>query len=139
MTEAVIRREAQCELERWDDPVRGAVSWRTLFSGDRTPTSELTMGVAELPPGIAGPGSPHRHTQPEVYYILAGHGTVWVDGETHDVSEGSAVFIPGDAPHYARNTGSGVMRLLYVFAVDSFAEVEYEFPAADGSFGPLPA
>ncbi len=137
MLEPVIRREEACELESWDDPVRGVVSWRTLFSGDRTATSEMTMGIAELPAGIAGPGSPHRHAQPEVYYILSGRGGVWVGGETHEVSEGSAVYIPGNVPHYARNTGDGLMRLLYVFAVDSFEEVRYEFPGVDGEFGPL--
>lgn len=138
MTEPVIRLEEQCELECWDDPARGTVSWRTLFSGDRTPTAELTMGVAELQPGIEGPGRPHRHAQAEVYYILAGRGLVWVDGETYEVAEGSAVFVPGNAPHYASNSGADLMRLLYVFAADSFDQVQYEFPGADGAYGTLP-
>ncbi|MCB8978163.1 MAG: hypothetical protein H6657_12140 [Ardenticatenaceae bacterium] len=41
---------------------------------------------------------------------------------------GSLVFIPGDAPHGLRNTGSEVLRLLYVFAVDSLDEVVYKLP-----------
>ena len=138
MTGPIIRRAEQCELESWDDPVRGSVTWRTLFSGGRTPTSELTMGIAELPPGLTDPGHPHRHAQSEVYYVLSGSGFVSVDGVATGVTEGSAVFVPGNAPHYARNTGAGSMRLLYVFAVDSFEQVQYEFPGADGSFAPLP-
>ena len=137
MSDLVIRREEDCELDRWDDELRGIVAWRTLFSGDKTPTSALTVGVAELPPGASGPGQPHRHPQPEVYYILSGQGVVWVGGKSGDVSAGSAVFIPGNAPHYARNTGADVLRLLYVFAVDSFDEVQYEFPVA-GEFRAIP-
>jgi mannose-6-phosphate isomerase-like protein (cupin superfamily) len=136
MSEPIVRREADCELESWADPVRGYVAWRTLFSGDRTPTAELTMGVAELPPGAGGPDNPHRHQQAEVYYILAGRGTVWVDGVTREVAAGTAVFIPGNAPHFARNTGVDVLRLLYVFAADAFDAVRYEFPQPDGSYGP---
>ena len=137
MTEPVVRREEDCELEAWNDPVRGTVAWRTLFSGDRTPTSDLTMGIAELRPGLVGPGHPHRHAQPEVYYILSGTGHVWIDGATHEVAPGAAVFVPGNAPHYARNTGADLMRLLYVFATDSFEQVQYEFPGTDGAFAPL--
>ena len=52
-----------------------------------------------------------RHAQPEIYYMLAGHGVVILEGEEHGV----------------RNTGTGILRLLYAFAADSFAEVETEF------------
>ncbi len=138
MATAVVRREAECELEEWDDAIRGAVSWRTLFSGDRTPTSALTMGIAELQPMEERPGRPHRHSQPEVYYILSGEGIVSVDGHASAVSAGSAVFVPGNAAHFAANTGAELMRLLYVFAADSFDEVVYEFPGEDGEFAPLP-
>jgi quercetin dioxygenase-like cupin family protein len=47
--------------------------------------------------------------------------------EEHGLRPGSAVFIPGGAEHGVRNTGAGILRLLYAFAADSFAEVEYEF------------
>ena len=44
--EPFVVNESQCEIEGWDDPIRGVVSWRTLLSGDRTPTDSLTMGRA---------------------------------------------------------------------------------------------
>lgn len=126
-TRAVVVHELGCEPESWSDSSRGSVQWRTLLSADRTPTRALTMGVAELPPGEAQALALHRHRQPEAYYVLAGKGEVVVSGECHAVQAGSAVFLPGDAVHAARNTGNEVLRILYVFAADGFDEIEYEF------------
>ena len=41
---------------------------------------------------------------------------------------GSTIFVPSDAVHAVGNTGNDVLRLLYVFGVDSFDDVEYVFP-----------
>ncbi len=124
----VVLHEQDRDLESWDDPTRGPVQWRTLLSGDRTPTNALTMGVAELPPG--GRQSPriHWHAHVEAYYVLSGEGVVAIAGVEHPVRAGSAVFVPGDTEHGAANTGSETLRILYVFAADSFDEIEYEFP-----------
>jgi quercetin dioxygenase-like cupin family protein len=130
LTKAVVVHDSAPPLEGWDDPVRGKVTWRTLFSGDRTPTSAMTMGVAEIAPGAPNELRLHRHAQPEIYYILAGEGEVTIDGVTHGLRAGSSVFVPGNALHGARNTGPEVLRILYAFATDSFSDVVYEFPAA---------
>lgn len=116
-----------CPLERWDDPTRGGVVWRTLLCGDRTPTRGLTLGVAEFPPGGTGSLRPHRHAPPEAYYVLDGQGVVTIDGVEHPVRAGTAVYLPGDATHAVINTGPTPLRLVYVFPVDGFPEVEYHF------------
>lgn len=126
--EAFVVHEEDCAFEGSSDATPGALRWRTLISGDRTPTDSLTVGIAELEPGEARPFRPHKHAQPEVYYILSGHGTVTISGADHRVRQGTAVFIPGNAEHGARNTGTELLRLLYVFPSDSFAEIEYRFP-----------
>lgn len=128
MPKGVVIHEESCPLEGWDDAVRGRVVWRTLLSADRTPSAQLTLGVTELGPGQPDPFLPHRHAQAELYYVLAGEGVVHIDGAEHPLRAGSAVFIPGDAWHGARNTGSEPLRMLYVFAADSFADVRYAFP-----------
>ena len=120
----VVRTEEQV-LEGWDDPVKGRVSWRTLFSGGTTPTEALTAGVAELQPGDRL--GLHRHTPPEIYYVLEGSGIVTLDGVEHPVGAGAAVFIPGDCEHGIRNDGAAPLRFLYAFAVNSFGTVEYRF------------
>lgn len=114
----------------WDDPVRGRLQWRTLFSQGRTPTEGITCGLAELKSGdhLAR----HRHAPHEVYYVVAGEGMLFLDGDEIPVKAGSAVFIPGMAEHGIRQTGEATLRFFYVFAVDSFDGVEYLFrdPAA---------
>lgn len=71
--------------------------------------------------------APHRHPQAEIYYVLAGKGAVTVDGETHAVVVGSALFIPGGSEHAIRNDADELLRFFYVFAVDHMENVEYTF------------
>jgi quercetin dioxygenase-like cupin family protein len=127
-TRPFVTHEEACELEQWGDTPDARVRWRTLLSADRTPTGSLTVGVAELPPGVSEDFRPHRHEQAEAYYILSGEGIVTISGVEHPVRPGSAVFIPGGALHGAVNTGAHLLRLLYVFPAASFDEVRYEFP-----------
>ena len=126
--EPLVLDEASVALDGWDDPVKGRVRWRTLFSKGGTPTDGITCGVAEL-----GPGDwlgLHRHAPPEIYYVLAGTGIVTLAGRETKVKAGSAVFIPGMAEHSVRQTGADTLRFFYGFPVDSFAAVEYLFSAA---------
>ena len=112
----------------WDDPVRGRLRFRTLFSRGLTPTAAVTCGVTELKPGDWL--GLHRHAPAEVYYVFAGAGVVSLDGKEIPVRAGSAVFIPGMAEHGIRQTGNEALRLFYAFPVDSFDGVEYLFSAA---------
>jgi mannose-6-phosphate isomerase-like protein (cupin superfamily) len=127
---AVFRRAEECDTESWRDDVTGHVDWWTLFSSDRTATEGLTVGLADIPAGAPRPPRGHMHSQPEVYFILSGSGEVEVEGESTPVRTGDAVFIPGDTEHMAVNTGDEPLRLLYVFAADSFEEIVYRFPGA---------
>ena len=113
--------------EAWDDPIRGKVSWRTLLSADRTPSEALTLGVAEVTRHGGGEFHLHRHAQAEAYYVLSGSGVLHVDGADYSLYPGVTAFIPGRAWHAARALGDEPLRLLYVFATDSFADVQYEF------------
>jgi mannose-6-phosphate isomerase-like protein (cupin superfamily) len=120
--------EADAPEDGWDDPVRGRLRWRTLFSRGLTQSAGMTCGVTEL-----GPGDwlgLHRHAPPEVYYVFAGAGLLSLDGREIPVSAGSTVFIPGMAEHGIRQTGNEVLRLFYAFPVDSFDTVDYLFSAA---------
>ena len=126
--EPVVVRESAREWETWPDeevPKRGQIYWKTLVSGDVTHSEALTMGIAKVPPGEAL--REHRHRQAEIYLVLEGTGSITIDGETRPISAGSAVFIPGNAVHSCENTGSSDLRVTYVFAADSFEEVEYVF------------
>ena len=120
--------EADFGQDGWDDPVRGRLRWRTLFSKGATPTEGMTCGVAEFQPGEWL--GLHRHAPAEIYYVFGGAGVMSLDGREIPVKAGSAVFIPGMAEHGIRQTGNEILRLFYVFPVDSFDGVEYLFSAA---------
>lgn len=128
-----VGHESEVPEERWGPPGPGAVAWRTLLSGDRTPSSGLTLGIAEIAPGAPDVGHLHRHDQVEAYLVLDGEGALDLSGVTHHVAAGSVVFVPSRAWHTVRNTGPGVLRLAYVFAADSFDEVVYEFADERGT------
>jgi mannose-6-phosphate isomerase-like protein (cupin superfamily) len=128
--EAFALDEAQAPQDGWDDPVRGRLRWRTLFSKGATPTEGMTCGVAEFQPGERL--GLHRHAPAEIYYIFAGAGVMSLDGREIPVKAGTAVFIPGMAEHGMRQTGTEVLRLFYAFPVDSFDGVEYVFSATAG-------
>ena len=76
LSEPFVIHEEQCEFEGQGEAAPGSVRWRTLISGDRTPTESLTVGVAELEPGESRPFRPHKHAQAEVCYVLSGKGTI---------------------------------------------------------------
>ena len=122
-----IRQEANLPWETWQEDVetKGRVNWKTLLSGEQTPSEAITMGVAILPPHQKL--SRHRHEPPEAYYILEGRGVLVIEAEEWVVTEGTAVFIPGNAWHSLHNPDATPLRLLYCFAVDSFDTVVYEF------------
>ena len=120
-------------VERWTLSGPGAVSWQTVLGGADTPGRSLTAGVAEVEPGAPDRTFVHRHDPDELYFVLAGSGAVLVGDEELPVATGSTVFVPGGVWHSARNTGDEVLRLLYVFAADSFDDVVYEY--LDGAPG----
>ena len=120
-------REEDREWETWNEgeaPRKGQAYWKTLISRGVTRSENLTLGVATLPPG--GAMREHRHVQEEVYLVLEGSGLVRVEDEELSVEAGTAVFIPGGL-HSCENTGASDLRVAYVFAADSFDEVEYDF------------
>lgn len=122
--EALVRQETDPPDDGWDD-ARGRLTWRTLFSADRTPTGALVTGVAEIPTG--GFLALHRHEQPETYYVLSGTGTVTLDGREHPVRAGTTVFVPGDAEHGVRNDADETLQFFYALAADRFTDVHYRF------------
>ncbi|MDF2976896.1 MAG: Cupin 2 conserved barrel domain protein [Actinomycetospora sp.] len=112
------------QWETWYDPARGRLRWCLLADGvDPTPES-VTTGVAEL--ADDGWLGRHRHTAPEVYYVLEGKAVVALDGEEVTVGAGALVRIPGDVEHGVRALG-GPVRVLFAFPTSAFDDVVYRF------------
>ena len=127
----IVINENERPRDGWDDPVRGRIHWRTLFSKGLSASEAITCGVASLEPGdwLAR----HRHAPPEIYYVLDGTGIVTLEEKEVAIEAGHAVFIPAMARHGIRQTGERTLKFFYAFAVDGFEDVTYLFPGDEAS------
>lgn len=82
--------------------------------------AEVTMVVADLPPGSAG-FAPHRHSGPSFYYQLEGELRFELDGEPPRVMRaGDAFWEPGgDVTHHTNGNNRDDMRCRFVIVMVS--------------------
>lgn len=118
-----VRLEDQ-PVEGLGDVESGNLTWRTLISGDRTPSSEMIVGVANFPPH--GKLRLHRHQQAEFYFGLFGEGIVTAGGAPFRIAKDIAIYIPGNTEH-GITVGEFGLSILYGFACHAFDEVVYRF------------
>ena len=55
------------EFEKGEEGLDGVIRWKTLLSGEKTPTKSISMGILEVPAGASL--ETHHHAQLEVYYL----------------------------------------------------------------------
>ena len=126
----IILNQAELDWEGWDGPgvaAEGPLRWKILISGERGPSSRLTTGIAEMIPGALL--ARHHHEPEETYYVISGHGHVTIDDKEASLSSGASVFIPSNAKHSLRCTGTENLVFLFTFAADRFDEIVYHFDA----------
>ena len=124
----VIVDQATLDWEGWRDTscaTKRAIRWKLLITGERTESSGLVTGIAQLPPS-AQLGL-HHHEPEETYYVVSGRGEVEIDDHTTAVGPGCAVYIPANARHALRCTGSEPLFFVFSFARDRFDEITYHF------------
>lgn len=119
---------SQMAMDSFPDSSYGNVVWQTLLSKPGTSSDSMCAGIATCPPN--GTLALHQHTQAELYYVLAGSGEVEIDGVRHRVTEGSVLWIPGDAVHGVFCGPQETLRWLYVFPEGRFEDVVYRFKVA---------
>jgi quercetin dioxygenase-like cupin family protein len=56
----------------------------------------------------------HAHAWPHINYIVAGRGSLHIDGVDHAVEAGSYALVPVGATHQFSNTGDDVFRLICI-------------------------
>jgi len=71
-----------------------------------------SLAHAELEPQSWS--SLHRLSHSEVYYILAGRGTMEIDGEHHEVGPGDTIYIPPQAAQRIFSHGPGTLEFLCI-------------------------
>ncbi len=57
--------------------------------------------------GKGGMTSKHRHKWPHINYVVGGNGKLFLEGQEYDLETGSVAYVPADAEHQFRNSGTG--------------------------------
>lgn len=84
---------------------------RELFHPAVHGEANLSLAEAEVAPGAATVLHRHHRTE-EIYHVLAGTGTMTLDGDRFPLAAGDTVLIrPGQA-HCLENTGAIPLRIL---------------------------
>lgn len=122
---AFIKNESEYlwEYGKGEEGRNGVIRWRTLLSGEETPTEKISMGTLELP--INSILHPHHHAPLEVYYITKGEGTVLVGEEKRNVKAGDVVYIPGNLTHGIKNMSDQLLTVVWVFPTSTWRKIEY--------------
>lgn len=64
--------------------------------------------------GAGGMTPKHRHNWPHINYILAGKGTLFLDGQEYDVEVGSVAYVPANAEHQFKNKGNDEFSMICI-------------------------
>jgi putative monooxygenase len=97
--------------ERRDPP---RTSW-ILVSEKTVGAKNLAMGVNETDPGSMVPEHMHA-TEEEVMYFLSGKGVFVTEDEQIPLEPGVCVYNPPGGKHKILNTGTEVLRFVWIYA-----------------------
>jgi mannose-6-phosphate isomerase-like protein (cupin superfamily) len=131
-------RWAICEeIEKWIwvEPSKGfRVRVRRLFDNQLTTTQlritqEMMAGIVEIDPLIHY--TLHYHEQPEIFYVLAGRGFVYVGNSAIKVFPGSAIYIGSRVVHGADSIGQEALRMYFIYGAETAGQDNTWTPAED--------
>ncbi len=126
-TEPIVTYVENRLMEGWTNPDGSHLTWQTLLSADRDGATPLCAGVTTMPVSEESLAL-HRHPDAELYFVISGHGTLFIEGKGYPLKPSAVAFIPGNAWHRVSNPGPEVISLFYMFPTASFPEVVYEYP-----------
>jgi mannose-6-phosphate isomerase-like protein (cupin superfamily) len=93
-----------------------------VFKADGAETADgYSISEWWLEPHTKGPGA-HSHPEDDVFYVLAGVMSVFVDPEWMEADVGSFVLVPGNVTHDFENRGSVRAGMLNVSAPGNFEQ-----------------
>jgi len=123
----------EADLE-WTTTERGDTGFRRKQLGAAAGGDRLGCSLYELPPGRES-WPYHYHTaNEEAIYVLAGAGTLRLDGEMHTIDEGDYVALPAgeEGGHTVVNDADGPLRYL---VVSTMVEPDVTVYPDSGKFG----
>ena len=89
-----------------------------LIGETNSGSKNISIQVTDIEPD--GMQFVHSHEQEQCYYIISGTGLMIIEGQSEEVEEGDAVFIPSNSKHGIRNIGKN--RLVYLTANQAFGK-----------------
>ena len=89
-----------------------------LIGETNSGSKNISIQVTDIEPD--GMQFVHSHEQEQCYYIISGTGLMIIEGQSEEVEEGDAVFIPSNSKHGIKNIGNN--RLAYLTANQAFGE-----------------
>jgi len=99
-------------------PARGEI---VIKVDPRRTGAAFAMGTESLAPGAAIPM--HRHlSQDEVLFIYKGQGRATLEGKSMTVLPGAMLYVPRQAWHGLRNTGTGLLQFTWTSAPPGIEE-----------------
>ena len=110
----ILLGQARDEWMSWDDiglevkDDRHKLMWR--YCAD---LSHAWTGLVSLQPGQAEPC--HRHTTPELFYILQGEPIISLNGVRNRTKKWQCVTIPSNCPHAIDNDGDQEVVVLWTY------------------------
>lgn len=91
--------------------------------------SEMWWGRTYLKPNCRY--TPHYHEQPEIFYFLSGHGTMYAGGGIYEVSPGSLVYAPKNCLHGMVNDGPEPLCAIYCCSIEKTGTDYIRYEVAD--------
>ena len=97
----------------------------TIVANDTVTDGALTVTEIDAPPGYEN--NLHAHPPNELFYVLDGEMTLFVDQQSYHLIPGMTGFVPANRPHGFRVVGDTPLHVLAIFApagmADFFREV----------------
>jgi quercetin dioxygenase-like cupin family protein len=102
----------ESHIEAKDLPGR-SLKW--LITNEMGLTDSLSLNTVVIKPGnTVKPAHAHPKME-EIIYITNGNGKVYMDGEVHEISEGTVVVFKPGIIHMVRNSGPVDMKVVCIF------------------------
>lgn len=123
------RSVRDCPME----PTRNGAVKRVLLRHEDVHSPLMFLNEVYVAPGERIEWHQHQDME-EVFYFLAGEGTMHLGTEAHAVQAGDRVLVPMQVPHLLENTGSQEMRFV-CFGVKALPDAVWASwqPAEEGT------
>ncbi|MDY0010194.1 MAG: cupin domain-containing protein [Candidatus Izemoplasmatales bacterium] len=83
-----------------------------VLVGPENGWNDYVMRVLEVKAGGYTPK--HSHPWPHINYIIAGEGSLMIDGKENPVKAGSYAYVPQDHIHQFRNVGKETFKFICI-------------------------